>query len=168
MTLKWFVVHCHPNKEHVAEFNIKQQGFGTYIPCYKKLKRHARRVYPVLAPLFPRYFFVQIDQENSNWLPINYTPGVKYLLKNKEGMLSSVPNNIIEELYRNHDETGLVSLSVLELFKSGDKVRILDGAFINHMAIYEKMTDDQRVELLINLIQQEVKITVPLYAVEKI
>jgi transcriptional antiterminator RfaH len=168
MTFKWFVVHCYPNKESVAALNIQQQGFSTYIPRYKKLRRHARRVDTVLAPLFPRYFFVKLDQEVSHWVPINNTPGVNYLLKNNDGTLSSVPTNIIEELYKKHDEQGLVTLSVLELFKQGDRVRILDGAFVNHTAIYEKMTDNQRVQLLITLIQREVKIIMPLYALEKV
>jgi transcriptional antiterminator RfaH len=168
MNFKWFVVYSQPNKETIAAINIEQQGFKTYIPRYKKLRRHARKVETIFAPLFPRYFFVNLDQDFDNWAPINNTPGVSYLLKNNNGLLSSVPTNIIEELYRNHDEQGLVALSVLELFKSGDKVRILDGAFSNHIAIYDKMTDDQRAQLLINLIQREVKITIPLCAIEKI
>lgn len=168
MNFKWFVVYSQPNKETIAALNVEQQGFKTYIPRYKKLRRHARKVETIFAPLFPRYFFVNLDQDLDNWAPINNTPGVSYLLKNNNGSLSSVPTNIVEELYRNHDEQGLVALSVLELFKCGDRVRILDGAFSNHTAIYDKMTDDQRAQLLINLIQREVKITIPLCAIEKI
>ena len=168
MNFKWFVVYSQPNKETIAALNVEQQGFKTYIPRYKKLRRHARKVETIFAPLFPRYFFVNLDQDLDNWAPINNTPGVSYLLKNNNGLLSSVPTNIVEELYRNHDEQGLVALSVLELFKCGDRVRILDGAFSNHTAIYDKMTDDQRAQLLINLIQREVKITIPLCAIEKI
>ena len=168
MAFKWFVVHCYPNKEFVAAFNIQQQGFNTYIPRYKKLRRHARRVDTIIAPLFPRYFFVSLEQEVSNWVAINSTPGVNYLLSNNDWTLSSVPTNIINELQNKHDEQGLVNLSVLELFKQGDQVRILEGAFVNHTAIYKTMTDHQRVQLLISLIQREVTITIPLYAVEKI
>ncbi len=168
MSLKWFVVHCYPNKESIAELNLQNQGFDTYIPRYKKLRRHARRIDTVFAPLFPRYFFVNLDPDLSNWLSINYTPGVSYLLKNSHGLPANVPDYIVEELHKNHDEKGLVNLSVLELFKPGEQVRIIDGAFVNHVAIYEQMTDDQRVQLLINLIQQPVKISIPLYAVEKV
>ena len=65
MSLKWFVVHCYPNKESIAELNLQNQGFDTYIPRYKKLRRHARRVDTVFAPLFPRYFFVNyLSQAN--------------------------------------------------------------------------------------------------------
>lgn len=168
MALEWFVVYCYPHKEIIAASNIQQQGFNTYVPRYKKVRRHARRVDYILAPLFPRYFFINLDQKLHNWWPINNTPGVVYLLTNKEGTLAKVPTNIIEKLHNNHDEHGLVTLSILEIFKSGDQVRILDGAFLNHTAIYEKMTDVHRVQLLINLIQQEVRINIPLHAIEKV
>lgn len=168
MSLNWFVVHCYPNKESIAELNLQNQGFSTYIPRYKKTKRHARKVDTILAPLFPRYFFVHLDLQLTNWLSINYTPGVNCLLKNSDGLPVSITNNIIEKLHNNHDINGAVNLSVLELFHPGDKVRILEGAFANHIAIYEQMTDTQRVQLLINLIQQPVKISMPLYAIEKI
>jgi transcriptional antiterminator RfaH len=168
MSLNWFVVHCYPNKESIAAVNLQNQGFNTYIPRYKKLRRHARKVDTVLAPLFPRYFFINLDLQLANWLSINYTPGVNYLLKNSDGLPASIPNYIIDELHNNHDDKGAVNLSILELFKPGDKVRILEGAFVNHVAIYEQMTDTQRVQLLINLIQQPVKISIPIYAVEKV
>lgn len=168
MSLEWFVVHCYPNKEFFASRNLNNQGFGTYIPRFKKLRKHSRKVDTVLAPLFPRYFFVNLDKKLTNWGSINYTPGVNYLLKDSEGLPASIPNYIIHELQQNHDDQGAVNLAVLEIFKPGDKVRILDGAFANHIAIYEQMTDTQRVQLLINLIQQPVKISIPLYAVEKV
>lgn len=168
MSVKWFVVYSHPHKESIAAVNIARQGFETYVPCYKKIVKHARKINVVAAPLFPRYFFVKIDEEQNNWHSINNTHGVSYLLKTKTGSLLSIKDYIIVELFNNHDQNGLVSLSVLELFKPGDKVRILNGAFNNHTAIYQRMTDSQRVELLINLIQQDVTLTMPLYAVEKI
>jgi transcriptional antiterminator RfaH len=166
--LKWHVVHCHPQKEFTAESNLQNQGFITYMPRYLKLRRHARKTDQVLAPLFPRYLFVQFDSELDNWLPINNTMGISYLLRDRNNFLSSVADNIIAELQNRQDGTGAVSLAALELFKPGDKVRLLDGAFENHIAIYQKMTDNQRVELLINLIQQPTKLAVPLHNIEKV
>jgi transcriptional antiterminator RfaH len=94
--------------------------------------------------------------------------GISYLLRDRNNFLSSVADNIIAELQNRQDGTGAVSLAALELFKPGDKVRLLDGAFENHIAIYQKMTDNQRVELLINLIQQPTKLAVPLHNIEKV
>lgn len=168
MTLKWFVVHCYPHKELLASNNLSDQGIITYIPRYKKFTRHARKVNIILAPLFPRYFFVQLNLSTDNWLPINNTPGINYLLTNNKGIPISIKENIIQELQRNQDQEGAVSLSCLELFKPGDKVRIIEGAFVNQVAVYEKMTDNQRVKLLINLIQRSIEICVPLYSIEKI
>lgn len=168
MSLQWFVVYCHPHKELVAANNITNQGIFTYVPVYKKLRRHARKVDTVLAPLFPRYFFVQLDLSKYNWLPINNTPGVYHLLTNKEGIPASIPENIIQGLKNQQDVEGAVCLSALKLFEPGEMVRIKEGAFVDQVAIYEKMTDTYRVKLLINLIQRSVEISIPWYAIEKV
>lgn len=167
MSLKWFVVHCYPNKELFAANNLNNQGIITYIPLYKKLKRHARKVDTILAPLFPRYFFVQLNL-NNNWCSINNTYGVNYLLTNRQGLPASISDHIIKELQNHEDLEGAVSLSALKLFEHGDKVRIKEGAFMDQVAIYEEMTDTYRVKLLINLIQRSVEISIPWYAIEKV
>ncbi len=167
MSLQWFVIHTHPQKELIACENLKRQGITPYMPRYKRLRRHARRVDTIHAPLFPRYIFAEMNLKTTNWLSINSTRGVSYILCNDANIPASIPNNIIIELQKQHNEDGIVSLAALELFKKGEKVRIKDGTFRDQIATFEKMTDQQRVELLINLIQSEVKITVPLYSVEK-
>lgn len=168
MSLKWFVVHCYPHKELSASHNLNSQGIITYIPRYKKLRSHARKVNIILAPLFPRYFFVQLDLGVDNWLSINNTRGINYLLTNDQGIPTSISDDIIQELQINQDKEGAVCLSCLDLFKPGDKVRVTEGAFVNQIAVYEKLTDDQRVKLLINLIQRSVEICVPWYSIEKL
>ena len=61
----------------------------------------------------------------------------------------------------------MVSLAALDLFKVGQQVRILEGAFAGHVAIYQKMMDKQRVEILINFLNQDVCMQMSAHAVEK-
>ena len=60
-----------------------------------------------------------------------------------------------------------MSLAALELFKPGEPVRILEGAFAGHVARYQKMSDHERVEILINFLNQDVRLQLPVFAVEK-
>ncbi|MBX9786001.1 MAG: transcriptional activator RfaH [Alphaproteobacteria bacterium] len=161
----WFVAHTHPMKEQFAEQNLREQGFDVYLPRFKKMHRHARKVEEVLTPLFPRYLFVALDVETARWRSINGTRGVSYLLQN-DGLPAKVPEKIIETLKERETADGLVSINSLIAFIKGDKVRILKGAFKDQLATFETMDAKQRVQLLLTFLGREMKVSLPAYAVE--
>ena len=78
---QWFVVNTKTHEETKAMTNLNQQGFNTYLPRYKKTRRHARRTDTVMAPLFPKYLFVEFDLGMESWSRINSTFGVSKLIK---------------------------------------------------------------------------------------
>ena len=162
---QWFVVHTQPLKETVAQQHLAEQGFEAYLPRYKKTRRHARKVDEVLAPLFPRYLFIGIDLEVDQWRSVLGTRGVSYLLMT-DGKPAVVPSRIIEALKNQETNEGLVPLNSMALFTKGDKIRVLEGAFKEYVAVFEKMDDKQRVQLLLNCLGREVNISLPSYAVE--
>ncbi|MBL8676854.1 MAG: transcriptional activator RfaH, partial [Alphaproteobacteria bacterium] len=104
----WFVAHTHPMKEQIAEKHLREQGFDVYLPRFKKMRRHARKVEEVLIPLFPRYLFVAMEMEAIHWRCINSTRGVSYLLQNG-GLPAEVPKQIVETLKEKETVDGLVS-----------------------------------------------------------
>ena len=59
--ITWCVAHTQPFKEVVAKQHLLGQGYKVYLPQFKKIRRHARKVEEVLSPLFPRYIFVGMD-----------------------------------------------------------------------------------------------------------
>ncbi len=162
---QWFVVHTQPGKELMAEKHLAEQGFEAYLPRFKKTRRHARKVEEVSAPLFPRYLFVGIDLEVDQWRKIQGTRGVSYLLV-ADGRPAPISSSIIDALMGQEDGEGLVSINSMVLFAKGDKLRILEGAFKDCTAVFEKMDDKQRVQLLLNCLGREVNVYLPSYAVE--
>ena len=64
---RWYIVQTHVRAELKATFHLRRQGFETYLPCYLKKSRHARRVDTVATPLFPRYLFVSVDTATQRW-----------------------------------------------------------------------------------------------------
>ena len=80
--INWFVAHTHPLKEIIAQQHLLEQGFEVYLPRFKKIRRHARKVEEVLVPLFPRYIFIGMNMEVARWRSVNGTRGVSYLLTN--------------------------------------------------------------------------------------
>jgi transcriptional antiterminator RfaH len=162
---QWFVVHTQPCREIVAQQHLMEQGFDAYLPQFKKTRRHARKVDEVVAPLFPRYVFVGIDLEVDQWRSIQGTRGVSYLLTT-DGRPAFVSSEVVQGLKDQENDHGLVSLASMALFAKGNKVRVLDGVFKDYIAIFDKMDDKQRVQLLLNCLGREIKVFLPACAVE--
>lgn len=164
---QWFVTHTQPSKEFVAQQHLLEQNFDVYLPRYQRIRRHARKVETVLSPLFPRYLFVSLDLASDYWRSVNGTRGVSYLLTTND-QPTSVSDLVIAELKAREDQEGIVPVSSLSIFMKGDKVRICEGAFEGQEAVFEKLNDNQRVQLLLNFLGRESRVTMPIYAVEAV
>ena len=161
---RWYVVRTQPRAESKARVHLGRQGFETYLPRYFKTRRHARRVETVQAPLFPSYLFVAIDREKQRWRSISSTVGVSHLVCNGEEP-APVPDYVIDALRDREDETGLIRLPVRAPFESGDKVRLLDGAFVDCVGLFEGMKDIERVSVLLDLLGRKVRVLLDANAV---
>lgn len=156
---RWYVVQSQPNAEMKAIVHLNRQGFETYLPRYLKRRRHARRAEIVPTPLFPRYLFVGIDLERQRWRSIFSTVGISRLVCNGE-VPTPVPEQVIEALQARHDGNGYVTLDQLPTFRTGDKIRVQDGAFAGCLGLYEGLKDSERVAILLDMLGRKVRVTV--------
>ena len=156
-TNKWYVVQTHSNSEAKAIAHLRRQGFKSYLPRYLKRRRHARRVETVAAPLFPRYLFVSIDLGAQRWLSIQSTVGVARVLCSG-GAPTPIGGEVIDMLKREEDERGFLKLQARANFVSGDKVKVVDGAFCASIGLFESVTDDERVTVLLDLLGRKVRV----------
>ena len=161
----WYVVYTHPHAEAQALENLKRQGYVAYLPRYRKWRRHARRREAVAAPLFPGYLFVRMDLSCARWRSINGTFGVNHLVCHGD-VPAVVPQAVVDNLQAQEDERGLLPLASLIVLDRGARLRIVDGAFAERIGVYERMPADGRVILLLDLLGREVKVEVPIDAVE--
>ncbi len=164
--MKWFVVHTQMRQELLALQHLEEQHFNVYLPRFKKMRSHARKVDEVLAPLFPRYLFVGIDPTLDQWRSVNGTRGVSYVLT-AEGQPLWVPTVVIDDLKSRENTEGLLSVDSLDLFSQGDVLRIKEGSFEGQTGVFQKWTDRQRVEILLNFLGREQRLSVPAYTVER-
>jgi transcriptional antiterminator RfaH len=160
------VVHSQPNNELRAAEYIERQGFACYVPCYLKKRRHARRVETVRAPFFPRYFFVQIDVMTQRWRSINSTMGVSRLVS-RGLMPTPVMPSVIEALRQSEGDDGLISVSpTVARFRTGDAVRVIEGAFDACRGLFEARKENERVAVLLDLLGRKVRVVLDAGAVE--
>lgn len=161
----WYVVQTRPHSENRAAAHLQRQGFNIYIPRYLKRRRHARRVDTVAAPLFPGYLFVAIDLAAQRWRPIESTVGVARLVCNGE-QPAEVPPGVVASLQSGEDDRGLIQLEQMSSFRSGDKVRVLDGVFAACLGLFQGVTDGQRVAILLDMLGRKVRIVLDANTVE--
>ena len=154
---RWYVVRTQPHSENKARAHLGRQGFETYLPVYFKKHRHARRVETFQAPLFPSYLFVAIDREKQRWRCVSSTIGVSHLVCNGQEP-APVPNSVIGALRDREDKSGLIHLPTRPRFAMGDKVRLLDGAFVDCIGLFEGMKDIERVSVLLELLGRKVRV----------
>jgi transcriptional antiterminator RfaH len=154
---RWYVVQTRPRAEGKAVAHLARQGFETYLPRYLKKRRHARRVDTVLAPLFPRYLFVAVDMATQRWRSIGSTFGVMRLVCNGDGP-APIADDVIETLRSRGDEHGLVRLPTRPRFATGDKVRLVGGAFADCIGLFEGMKEIERVSVLLDLLGRKVRV----------
>lgn len=156
---RWYVVQTHANAEAKAMSNLERQGFAVYLPRYLKRRTHARKVDVVARPLFPRYLFVAIDLATQGWRSIQSTLGVSHIVC-WGGQPASAENGVIDALRAREDEAGFIKLGRRPAFLPGDKVRVIDGAFADSLALVEGVSDRDRVAILLDLLGRKVRVLV--------
>ncbi len=157
----WYVVQTKPNQEEKVIFYLSQKGITTYFPkteicIYKGLKGYKK-----IKPLFPSYIFARCERKEIYY--ICWIRGVKKVLWE-----NTKPEPISDELIYSikHLETkdGLIRK---EKFKKNDLVRIRSGPFKDILAVFDYWASDkERVCLLLNLINAQIRVALPASVVE--
>jgi len=156
----WYVVHTQPHGEVRADINLRRQGFATYLPQYVRQRRHARKTEAVVRPLFPRYLFIALDLARDQWRSIQSTFGVNQIVLAGDKP-SPLPDGVIEEIRTRETDDGYVALGLPAGVKPGSKVRLIDGIFADSAGMLERIADNRRVAILLDLLGREVRVFVP-------
>jgi transcriptional antiterminator RfaH len=153
----WYVIHTNVNAEFKAAFHLKRQGFCTYLPSFKKKRKHARKVDWVQVPLFSRYLFINFDIESTSWRSIHSTIGVKSLIC-IDAKPAVLKHSIIEDIKRYEDDFGNVKVQKIIPFRHGMKIQFKSGPLTNQYGFFDCQTDGDRVSILFDLLGRTIKV----------
>jgi transcriptional antiterminator RfaH len=109
-----------------------------------------------LAPLFPRYLFVEILIGRDRWTSIRGTFGVSHLMMDGE-IPRAVPPGVVEVLLDVSNEAGVVGLG--PTLRPGQLVRIANGPFAGLVGKLSSLDDNGRVRVLLDVLGKEVAVT---------
>jgi transcriptional antiterminator RfaH len=158
---RWFAVHSLPQREAGAQQQLENQGFRTFLPRCLKARRHARKVENVLAPIFPRYLFVNLDLDRDRWRSVNGTFGVARLVMMAGDRPQPVPRGVVESLIALTDGQGVLRLDEGGRLVVGQKARILAGPFAERIGLLQRLDGNGRVRLLLDIMGGRIEVTLP-------
>jgi transcriptional antiterminator RfaH len=152
---RWYVVYTQPFQELVAQGHLKNQAFRVFLPRYARTIRHARRYSTTLAPLFPRYLFVVLNPEHSQWRSINGTRGVVSLIKQDANPLP-IKRGVVESLIESSTDEGEVRFC--PGLRPGQGVRLVAGPFAGQLGVLEQLGSSDRIRVLLGMMGGQVAI----------
>jgi len=159
----WYVVYTKPQKElQVVSLLEERESLTVYLPeVYQKFRNKIQ-----LRPLFPRYLFVRLDDEQMELDKVNYTPGVVKLVSAEDKPLPlrhEVIEAIRQEVKRWNDMGGLPT----EQFTEGEIVRLKSGPLAGLEAVFVKhLPARDRVLVLLRFLGQENQVEIDISELE--
>jgi transcriptional antiterminator RfaH len=157
----WAVAQLQPQRERLAVHCLRLEGYETYFPRLRQVRRHNGRKIESSPPLFPGYAFVLIELQ---WSRCAWAPGVASLIMNGTGP-ARVPNSVISEI-QSRERNGLIELP--SRLQPGDRVRLLYGPFAGHIGLYAGMKPRERIEVLLAILGSAQRVTLAKDAVEAV
>lgn len=155
---RWYVARTLPQRELQAAQQLMNQGFRVFVPRYWKNRRHARKVETISAPLFPRYIFTVLDTNWDRWRSVNGTIGVDRLIM-CAGEPQPVPEGIVESLIQATDPDGNIRYNFH--LKEGQAIRVTAGPFVDLVGQLERLDDNGRVRVLLEIMGGRMRVALP-------
>lgn len=155
--MNWYLLQTKSNSHIIAQQHLKRQGFEIFTPLIIKTSKQRAKFVNNFKPLFPGYLFLGTELDHPPWKSINATRGVSKAIT-LDGQYRSISNEIIEGIKSRCDQNGVIK-PVNEV-SAGDTVRIGKGPFTDFICKVEKIADKERVWVLINILQQQIRAAV--------
>ena len=155
----WYLVHCKSRQDERAEENLLRQGYACYRPQHscERIVRGRRQI--IVESLFPGYLFIKLAAD-ANWAPLRSTRGVIRIV-GFGGIPLRLDDSLVEHLQQR------TAAPVKPALEAGDSVRITEGGFAELDAIFVAMDGEQRVILLLNMLNRQHQISLPLVSIVK-
>lgn len=149
---RWFLVNAQTGREALACAHLERQGYRPFLPSTWRSIRHARKIRTERCAFFPGYLFVPLDLDRDRWRPIDGTIGVLRLVKAEARPLPA-PAGLVETLIAAMGGDGALDLVGAQL-EPGQCVRIIRGPFADALATVDAMSANDRVRVLLSLMNQ--------------
>ena len=154
---EWFLLKTKTRQERRAMENLQRQHAECYCPEVPVEKIFRGKKSQVIEILFPGYLFVNFTNPASSIQSVKNTRGVQSFVS-FGGNPARVPSALIQELREKAKPTG--NLLISNPPKKGDKLKVTDGPFNGINVVFYQPNGDERAEVLLNMMNQQVKASI--------
>jgi transcriptional antiterminator RfaH len=158
LSANWYAAQLKANGFSKAVANLNRQGFQSFMPLRRKTVRHARQIGETLKPVFPGYLFIRFGERQSDWRKVNSTIGVSKLISFSQNLPAPVPQELIDSLRLRCDQKNVL-LPLTDL-ATGDRVKILSGAFSEFNGQIETLLPGDCARLLLQFMGQTTRVDI--------
>ena len=170
----WYVIHSYSgyenkvkkNLEHrIESMDMQDKIFQVVVPTEEEieLKDGQRRV--VERRVFPGYVLVQMIMDEQSWYVVRNTPNVTGFvgMGNKP---TALPDDEVKRIMRQlESEEPKIKVD----FKTGQKVRIVEGAFAEFTGIVTELHPDKgRARVMVSFFNRDTPVDVDFLQLEKV
>jgi transcription antitermination factor NusG len=148
---EWYALAVKPRHDKAVSRTLESKGFQTLVPLYRQRRGYATRCKDATLPLFPGYVFCRFNSLTR--LAVLTTPGVIQILG-----AGRAPIPVDETEIASLQTALQLRLSALPVpfLRTGQKVRITEGALAGVEGIIQGSRQRLRLVLSITLLQRSV------------
>jgi transcription termination/antitermination protein NusG len=163
---EWFVFYTKSRQEKKVKDLLAKAGFDVFLPLHNVVRQWSDRKKKVEVPLFHSYIFV--NESEYNIPSVLKIPGIAWNIK-----INGKPAVLREhelELIRRFISSGLfleTSALTRDTFKAGDKARIVDGPLAGIVGTVSGDPDQEKLNVLLEGIDQVIRVQIPAILLKK-
>jgi transcriptional antiterminator NusG len=170
----WYVIHCYSGYENKVRYNLEQRIesmgmkdriFDVIVPTEEEIEVKDGKRRTVERRVFPGYILVQMYMSEDSWYVVRNTPGVTGFVGMGNTPTPLRPEEVAQILKRMEAEAPKVKVT----FKSGQKVRIIDGPFNDFVGTVSEIDMDRaKVRVMVSFFGRETPVELDFLQVEKV
>src|SRR6056297_1718563 len=158
--MTWYALQHKPAQGDRALTHLQKQEIACFYPKITVEKIKAGKRTKKLEPLFPGYLFVNLEQTDPMWAKLRSTRGVLRIVG-----FANKPAPIGDDVIQ-HIKDSLDSVAQQGGIKPGQAVQLNEGPFEGINAIFQAYDGEARAIVLINFMQKQQRIKVPVSALK--
>jgi transcriptional antiterminator NusG len=170
---RWYVVHCYSGYENKVRHNLEQRIesmgmkgkiFDVVVPTEEELEVREGKRRTVERRVFPGYILVQMVMSEESWYVVRNTPGVTGFVGMGNEPTPLRPEEVAQIVKRMEAEAPRVKVT----FKTGQKVRIIDGPFNDFIGTVDALDMEKaKVRVMVSFFGRETPVELDFLQVEK-
>jgi transcription termination/antitermination protein NusG len=175
MSKEWYVVHTYSGFENKVAEAIRQRAkiFGqeeaisqVVIPTEPVVEVRKGQKRTTEQKFFPGYVLVEMDMTDDSWHLVKSTPKVTGFV-GSGARPSPLPREEVDSILRQM-ELGAEKPKPKSVFQKGDKVRVVEGPFVNFSGVIDDMSPERgKLKVMVQIFGRLTPVELEYYQVER-